>query len=331
MSAPNISAVVVTYRRPMELECCLLALSQQSLPPGEMIVVDNGAAQGDEARKVCESIDTDIYVRYIVSPTNSLPAARNLGVSHCSGDFVALIDDDVCLAPDYLEAVIRVFESEPNAVGVQGYCDPGERPQWRERIHRIFGLYHLERERCRVLPSISTTYPASLTGILPCEWISGSNQVYRCEVLAEESWDERLLKYADGEDLDFSYRIHLRHAGGLFITSESRVMHDEVDTARVVGSELIVMREVYGWYLLHKLFPASLTAKVRYCWSRLGRLMITLAVVATRRRPGASHEIRLIAIALWFVWRHRKEFSVGDFGAFNAAFMNRGGLEINDK
>ena len=321
LSTPNISVVVVTYCRPLELERCLEALSQQSLTPREVVVVDNGAAMGGDARQVCETASTNSAVRYIISPTNSLPAARNLGVRYCAGDFVALIDDDVCLATDYLEAVWRVFELRPEAVGVQGYIYPGHRSQWRERIHRIFGLYYLEPDRCRVLPTISTTYPSTLTAVVPCEWMSGSNQVYRRKVLEEECWDERLLKYADGEDLDVSYRIHLRYPGRLFITPETRVGHDEAVAGRAVGRELIVMREVYGWYLLHKLFPASIPAKIRYLWSRLGRFAITIAVAVTGRRPGAKQEIRLVVAAYRFVWRHRKAFSAGDFGAFNAEFI----------
>ena len=44
MNTPNISVVVVTYCRPLELKRCLEALSQQSLTPHEVVVVDNGAA-----------------------------------------------------------------------------------------------------------------------------------------------------------------------------------------------------------------------------------------------------------------------------------------------
>lgn len=327
VNTPNISVVVVTYCRPLELERCLEALSRQSRPPREVVVVDNGAAAGGGARQVCEMASMNSAVTYIVSPTNSLPAARNLGVRHCTGDFVALIDDDVRLATDYLEAVWRVFELRPEAVGVQGYINPGHRSQWRERVHRIFGLYYLEPDRCRVLPTISTTYPSALTTIVPCEWMSGSNQVYRREVLEEERWDERLLKYADGEDLDLSYRIHLRYPGRLFITPETNVVHDEAVTGRVVGAELIAMREVYGWYLLHKLFSASLRAKIPYLWSRLGRFAITIAAAATGRRQGAKQEIWLLVAAYWFVWGHRKAFSIGDFDAFNAKFIYGDGRE----
>lgn len=321
---PTVSAVVVTYRRPTELASCLATLSQQTVPLREVVVVDNGAATADDARQVCEEAPADLGVRYVISTTNSLPAARNLGVSQCSGEFVALVDDDVRLASDYLEAALRVFEERPEAVGVQGYIDPGPRPQWRERLQHIFGLYHLEPDRCRVLPAISTTYPAPLTHTVPCEWISGSNQVYRREVLHQVKWDERLLKYADGEDLDHSFRVYRRYPGRLFITPEARVEHDEVATWRASGYELIAMREVYGWYLLHKLLPGSRRALAAYLWSRIGRLVFAIGVTITPRRRGAWAEVWSILRAYALVCRHSRDFAAGTLRVFNSTIVVSG-------
>lgn len=108
MMSTGVSAVVVTYCRPVELSRCLVKLSQQTV-------------RLDEVRRVCEAAPSQIPVRYVVSPENSLPGARNLGVRHCTGEVVALIDDDAQLAEDYLEEVLRVFAERPEAVGVQGY------------------------------------------------------------------------------------------------------------------------------------------------------------------------------------------------------------------
>lgn len=325
----TVSAVVVTYRRPHDLKRCLDILLQQTLPLLELIVVDNGAEYGDEARHVCETVAGNIPVHYIVSPSNCLPAARNLGVNHCQGDYVALIDDDVRIATDYLATVCRVFDQYPDAVGVQGYIDPGQRPRLREFLQRAFGLYHMEPNRCRVLPSISTTYPAPLTRIVPCEWISGSNQVYRREVLEEVLWDEQLLKYADGEDLDHSYRVHRRYPGRLFITPETRVVHEEAGTGRTIGYELIGMREVYGWYLLHKLFPQSLRAQAAFLWSRIGRLALAVGVAVTGRHPGAWKEIRFILTAYRCVWQHRKTIGAGNLDVFNSTILFNKGPKDN--
>lgn len=329
MNNKTVSAVVVTYRRPQELKLCIDMLLSQTLQPLELIVIDNGAQYGDEARRVCEHVAGKIPVYYIASQSNCLPASRNLGVSHCKGDFVALIDDDVRIAVDYLATILHVFEQYPDAVGVQGYIDPGQRPYLREFLHRLFRLYHTEMNRCRVLPTISTTYPSPLTQIVPCEWISGSNQVYRREVLQKVTWDEKLLKYADGEDLDHSYRVHRRFPGRLFITPDAHVIHDEGVTGRTVKHELIVMREVYGWYLLHKLFLQSITAKAAFLWSRIGRLFFAVGKGLIGCNFGACTEVRFILDAYWFVYSHRREISTGNLEAFHSKF-HYGGIVKND-
>jgi len=319
-STPTLSVVVVTYLRTKGLASCLAALAQQSLLPVEVIVIDNGVAFGEEARQVCEAITSDLPIRYFGSIENSLPFARNLGVSKCSGDFVALIDDDVRLDKDYLEAALSVFDAYPEAVAVQGYIEPGPRKHWREFLQRFFWFFHYEKDACRVLPSISTTYPAPLTKIISCEWISGSNQVYRRTVLNEIQWDDKLLKYADGEDLDHSFRVYQRYPGRLYITPNAHVIHDESAAGRAVGSELVAMREIYGWYLLHKLFPTSHRALFIYIWSRIGRLLLTLGVALTRRRPRAWDEVSSLLGAYCLVWHHRKEISNGNFDEFNKKY-----------
>ncbi len=231
---------------------------------------------------------------------------------------MALLDDDVRVASDYLQVIGELFERRTDIVGVQGYIEQGVRSPWREFLHRIFGLYHLEPNACRVLPSVSATYPSILKEELACEWMSGSNQVYRLEVLEEETWDESLWKYADGEDLDLSYRIHRRHPGKLLITPDARVVHDEVSTARVVGYELILMREVYGWYLFNKLFSGSLRLLLRYIWSRIGRLLLTVGVFLAGRRSGAWSEVSSTVAAYWFVLRHRRAIARGILEDFNS-------------
>lgn len=321
----KISAVVVTYRRPHELKRCLDMLLRQTLPLIEVIVVDNGAAYGDEARRICEAMGKKIPVHYLVSPSNCLPAARNLGVGRCRGDFVALIDDDVRIAADFLETICRVFDRYPEAVGVQGYIDQGRRPRFREHLQRLFVLYHVEPDRCRVLPSVSATYPSPLTRVIPCEWISGSDQVYRRDVLQAVTWDEKLLKYADGEDLDHSCRVHRRFPGRLFITPDARVIHDEGEAGRTVRDELIVMREVYGWYLLHKLFPGSGSAKAAFLWSRIGRLIFAAGTALSGRSPGKYAQLRYLLEAYRFVWHHREAIARGDLGAFHEKFGYRDG------
>lgn len=314
----GISVVIVTYRRPAGLATVLDALAEQSRPPTEILVIDN-APDHSEAREVCERVDRRLPVRYLPHPQNSLPAARNIGVRTATGTFVALLDDDVRIGADYLRTTVGFLEADPTVVGVQGYIPVTSQSPLREWIHRAFSLYHHEADRCRVMASISTTYPAPLTRAVTCEWLSGTNQVYRREALVTIPWDEQLRRYADGEDLDHSFRVSRRHPAGLAITPAAIVYHDEAPGGRTTGFDLIAMRELYGWYLLHKLFPRSAGARATYLWSRIGRTLIGIGVAGTRRRPGGTQELIDLVRAFALVWRHRTDLRNGRLDRVNAA------------
>jgi hypothetical protein len=150
-----------------------------------------------------------------------------------------------------------------------------------------------------------------------CEWISGSNQLYRRSVLLEVPWDERLLKYADGEDLDHSHRVYRRHPGGLYITPDALVHHDASDEGRVGGQELMEMQEVYGLYLQAKLFGSAPLPLLRYAWSRVGRLAFAAALTVTRHRPSAGTELRAMLGAYALTLRHARAIRRGDLSCFN--------------
>lgn len=314
---PQISAIIVTYMRPAGLVRCLECLLNQTVPLARIIVVDNAPAMNRDTYNVCTMALWNGLVQYVKNPLNSLPAGRNFGASLCETEFVALIDDDVRVGADYIARVLEVFRNEPHALGVQGYIEPPPLAPLRELVHRTFCLYHHEKEYCRVLASVSTTYAKPLTAVAHCEWISGSNQVYRHWVLQQIKWDEQLLKYADGEDLDHSFRVHCAWPGRLYITPFAIVQHDELPSGRALGYELIAMREVYGWYLHHKLFEVRSSARLTYLWSRLGRLMAALCVAVTARRKGAASELASLLRAYWFVIRHSRQIRNGRLECFN--------------
>ena len=316
----DVSAIVVTFLRPDELRLCIESIRDQSYPPKEILVIDNGVSVSCSAKLICEELSGNVPIRYFPNAINSLPVARNMGVANCTGKYVLLVDDDVRLGADYIEKIQAIFKKHTDVVGVQGYIQQPSRPWPRELLHRIFGHYYLEKDKCRVLRSVSTTYPRELMKGVSCHWLSGSNQMYRREILEEIIWDEKLMKYADGEDLDHSYRVYLRYPRGLLITPEATVCHSGSLGGRTVKNELIVMREVYGWYLNNKLFPNSSLAKLIFLWSRFGRLIFAALILFKNTDVDSINEIKYLLGAYFFVWKNRVDISYGEFDAFNEKF-----------
>ncbi|CAH2395247.1 Glycosyl transferase [Mesorhizobium escarrei] len=129
---PSASVVICTRDRPNELRRCLASLPQQSLPPAEIIVVDN-ASKGDETRQVVLAAGA-IYLR---EDRPGLDIARNRGAQRASSSIVAYTDDDVLLHPHWLERLVAAFDSR--SIGaVTGLVLPAEIATEAQRYFETF-------------------------------------------------------------------------------------------------------------------------------------------------------------------------------------------------
>ncbi len=89
----TISVIIPTFNRRELLEKCLLALERQSIEKNwEVIVVDDGGQM--KLDSLINKFDSKLKIK-ILSQRNKGPAtARNHGVRHASGEYIAFLDDD---------------------------------------------------------------------------------------------------------------------------------------------------------------------------------------------------------------------------------------------
>ena len=131
----SVSLVICTRDRPKELARCLSSLPAQTLPPSEIVVVDNASLTRD-TEQVCR----DAGVRYVSEPRPGLDIARNTGACTSKGDIVAYTDDDVVLHPRWLERLVEAFD-DPRIWAVTGLVLPAEvatEAQWH--FERFWGF-----------------------------------------------------------------------------------------------------------------------------------------------------------------------------------------------
>ncbi len=124
LTAPAVSIVIATFNRARLLERTLQALRHQDFTHGdEVIVVDNGSA--DETPSVIEAAARDFPVplRPLTERTQGKGPALDRGIAAALGSILALIDDDVVVAPDWLAAIRQMF-SDPSLALVGGRVDP---------------------------------------------------------------------------------------------------------------------------------------------------------------------------------------------------------------
>lgn len=98
---PSVSVVIPTYNRHAEVLAAARTALSQTLPPLEVIIVDDGSSQDKaELRAAC----LDAGVRLLEHDVNKGGgAARNTGIDAARGEWVALLDSDDAWVPDKLQ------------------------------------------------------------------------------------------------------------------------------------------------------------------------------------------------------------------------------------
>ena len=102
-----VSVVIPTFNRAYILGRAIESVLAQSYRPVEIIVADDGSTDG--TRQLVERYGPP--VRYFFQENAGVSAARNLGLSHVRGEFIALLDSDDRWLPWKLEAQVRLIES----------------------------------------------------------------------------------------------------------------------------------------------------------------------------------------------------------------------------
>jgi glycosyltransferase involved in cell wall biosynthesis len=134
----TFSIVIATYNRAAQLADTLASLSR--LQPGEsweVIVVDNNSP--DNTRAVVEAATAayPVPLRYAFEKEQGRSAALNCGFRLAAGDIVVTTDDDVRVAPDWLNTIARGLETL-NCDYVGGRVLPiweSQPPNWVPRVN----------------------------------------------------------------------------------------------------------------------------------------------------------------------------------------------------
>jgi len=102
-----ISAVIALYNGAPFIEQALRSVFAQTVPPDEIIVVDDGST--DDGPEIVRRLAMEHPVRLLSKPNGGQSSARNLGVAHAHGDLIAFLDQDDLWYPNHLEALLEPF------------------------------------------------------------------------------------------------------------------------------------------------------------------------------------------------------------------------------
>jgi glycosyltransferase involved in cell wall biosynthesis len=157
---PSVGVVVPAYGVEAWLDECLQSLVDQTWTRWEAVVVDDGSP--DRSGEIAEEwARRDRRIRVIHTTNGGLGAARNAGVAHVGGDYLAFLDSDDVLPPNAYADLVGSLEAsgsdfvtgslvrwtEPFADGLF------EEPPWMRRLHRPVRGVRIE-ERPEILGDV---------------------------------------------------------------------------------------------------------------------------------------------------------------------------------
>lgn len=106
----RVSVIIPTYNRVDSVHRAVESVLRQTRIPEQILVIDDGSEQD-----VTTSLHASFPgVEVIRQGNRGVSAARNLGIRHASGDWIALLDDDDTWLPEKLERQLQALQAEPD-------------------------------------------------------------------------------------------------------------------------------------------------------------------------------------------------------------------------
>ncbi|MEE1115083.1 MAG: glycosyltransferase [Eubacterium sp.] len=165
-----ISIIIPVYQAAERLNRCMRTVLAQTYTDLEVLLVDDGSTDGSAA--LCDAYaERDPRVRVFHTENRGVSAARNLGLSEATGDYIAFVDSD-----DYIDRVMyeKMLETaEKNGADVV-LCDcikewdNGESEEFTHGIREgFYDKYQLRDEYYpELLMTVDVDYPASISNWL---------------------------------------------------------------------------------------------------------------------------------------------------------------------
>ena len=115
-----VSVIVPVYNIRPFLPYCLRSIAAQTYRNIEVILVDDGSTDG--SGELCDEFaSSDSRFKVVHQPNGGQSSARNAGFSLCSGEWVAFVDGDDFMHPEYIRYLLEAAVSTGSSLSVCEY------------------------------------------------------------------------------------------------------------------------------------------------------------------------------------------------------------------
>jgi glycosyltransferase involved in cell wall biosynthesis len=297
----RISVVTPTLRRTAEVRELLANLARQTVLPYEVLLVD-GAPADDRATEqaVAETAGSLPFRCRHVRHSGGTAIQRNAGIDRAEGEFVAFIDDDIRLEPDFFAAMLAVFrgDAERRVGGVVGYrtnqhftATTAERWRWYRRLH-LLKTFQPGRYDFACGYPINANMQPPFEGVKDVDFMTTSCAVWRREVMdAGLRFDPFFRDYGMLEDAHFS--LIAGRTWRLLQCGDAHCQHLHSQSSRTDPRTIGAKCVVNYYYVFNQVArPLSLGQKLRFWRFQLFELFRVGASGVRRRRASDFREVR---------------------------------------
>ena len=312
----KFSLIICTYMRPDPLLKLLRSVTEQTLYPDEILIIDGST---DERTKNAIASHNFPSLRYYKVPENErgLTRQRNYGIERVSDDIevVCFLDDDTVLKPEYFKNLLDTYMQYPKALGVGGYIVnevAWNKTHENETMDDSYFVYDgwARKDGSRYvlrkkLGLDSDKAPACFPGFAhgrSVSFLPPSGKTYEVEQLmgGVSSFRKKVLDdhkfsiYFDGYGLyeDADYTLRISNIGKLYVNTTAQLFHYHEASGRPDSFKYGKMVLRNGWYVWRVKFPNP-GIKDRIKWNATA-LLLTLVrmsnVITGPDRQAAFYE-----------------------------------------
>ena len=236
MSRRKISVVTPTLNRHKVMPGYLRTLTQQTVLPDEIVLVDAGESCEEIAKQALA--DSPIELVYLRSRRGT-SVQRNVGIEAARGDILFFLDDDDLLQPTFIEHVVAAFDfqADPPVGAVAGVVEGAVNGSRFERLYRrVFRMGGAtENGTAKVQDNAQVWWVLDPDRIREVPVVGTGHSAYLREAIGDERFDDFLPGYTFGEDVELAIRVAKRWT--MVVTPHARLTHLYASANRVGEGE----------------------------------------------------------------------------------------------